>query len=37
VAAMNKQGRFGQWCWDVSFDVNEINDILEKRAQYVIK
>jgi type III restriction enzyme len=32
VSAINKQGGFGQWCWDVSFDVNDINDILEKRA-----
>jgi len=29
VAAINKQGGFASWCWDVSFDVN---DILEKHS-----
>ncbi|MGB0414841.1 MAG: BPTD_3080 family restriction endonuclease [Coraliomargarita sp.] len=32
VAAINKHGGFGNWCWDVSFDVNDINDILLKHS-----
>lgn len=30
VNAINKHGGFGDWCWDVSFSVNDINDLLEK-------
>lgn len=32
VTAINRQGGFGQWDWDVSFSVNDINDLLAKQA-----
>jgi type III restriction enzyme len=30
VEAVNKKGGFGQWCWDVSFNISDIGDILGK-------
>lgn len=32
VEAVNADGRFGQWCWDVSFAPGDILDILRRHA-----
>jgi len=32
VAAVNSDGRFGQWCWDVSFRTSDIQDIIAKHS-----
>jgi type III restriction enzyme len=33
VRAINADGRFGQWAWDVSFRTSDIKDIIYKHAQ----
>lgn len=33
VKAVNSDGRFGKWCWDVSFRTSDIKDILEKHSK----
>ena len=29
---MNQQSGFGEWCWEVSREVTDINDILVKHS-----
>jgi len=33
VEAVNSDGRFGKWCWDVSFRTSDIHDILHKHSE----
>ncbi len=33
VKAVNSDGRFGKWCWDVSFRTSDIKDILKKHSK----
>ncbi|MDP2767872.1 MAG: hypothetical protein Q8O41_10580, partial [Candidatus Methanoperedens sp.] len=33
VKAVNSDGRFGKWCWDVSFRTSDIMDIIKKHSQ----
>ena len=30
VNAVNENGGFGQWCWDVSYEPKDVDDILAK-------
>lgn len=30
VQAVNQKGGFGEWCWDVSFDVSDVRDIINR-------
>jgi len=32
IKAVNSDGRFGQWSWDVSFRISDIKDILKKHS-----
>jgi type III restriction enzyme len=32
VRAINADGRFGRWCWDVSFSPSDVVDIIKKHA-----
>jgi len=32
IKAVNSDGRFVQWCWDVSFRISDIKDILKKHS-----
>ena len=32
INAVNSDGRFGKWCWDVSFRTSDIRDILKKHC-----
>lgn len=36
VKAVNSDGRFGKWCWDVSFRTSDIKDIIKKHSQLKI-
>ena len=33
VQAVNSDGRFDRWCWDVSFRPSDIQDIIEKHSE----
>lgn len=33
VQAVNSDGRFNRWCWDVSFGPSDIQDIIEKHSK----
>ncbi len=33
IKAVNSDGRFGKWCWDVSFRTSDIMDIIKKHSQ----
>jgi hypothetical protein len=33
IKAVNSDGRFGEWCSDVSYRVSDIRDILEKYSK----
>ncbi len=33
IKAVNSDGRFGKWCWDVSFRTSDIMDIIKKYSQ----
>jgi type III restriction enzyme len=33
VKAVNSDGRFGKWCWDVSFRTSDTKDIINKHSQ----
>ena len=33
VDAVNSDGRFGRWCWAVSFRTSDIQDILNKHSR----
>ena len=33
IKAVNGKGGFGKWCWDVSFNPSDINDILAKHGK----
>jgi type III restriction enzyme len=33
VNAVNSDGRFGIWCWDVSFRTSNIGDIINKHSK----
>ncbi|MCK4734993.1 MAG: DEAD/DEAH box helicase family protein, partial [Methanophagales archaeon] len=33
IKAVNSDGRFGQWCWDVSFRTSDIKDKIKKHSK----
>lgn len=33
INAINNDGRFGKWCWDVSFRTSDIKDIINKHSK----
>ncbi len=33
IKAVNSDGRFGKWCWNVSFRTSDIMDIIKKHSQ----
>jgi len=37
IKAVNQDGRFGEWCWDVSFRTADIKDIIEKHSNISLK
>jgi type III restriction enzyme len=36
IQAVNSDGRFDRWCWDVSFRPSDIQDIIEKHSKNVL-
>ncbi|CAG0954287.1 hypothetical protein METP1_00357 [Methanosarcinales archaeon] len=33
INAVNSDGRFGKWCWSVSFRTSDVKDILNKHSK----
>ena len=33
IKAVNNDGRFGEWCWDVSFRTSDIEDKIKKHSK----